>query len=249
MSDFEPLPVIDEPVRAAAQAASASIAAQVESILYATGEPAALSAIAAALDANVQDVESALAELSRGYAGRGVRLQRQANHVQLVTAPEFAERVQRFLGLEAANRLSAAAVETLAIIAYKQPITKPQIEMIRGVNCDGVMKTLELHNLIQELGRVETVGRPMRYGVSFEFWQHFGLGGIHDLPPIEHIDTLPAPEADTDAAPSLSTPSAEAPPVEAPPVEAMPTVTRTDSDESAMPQPVAGEPAAPSAAA
>jgi len=199
MNDPQSMPATAGPASPPAQAAPSSIAAQVESILYATGEPAAISAIAAALDAGVQDVEAALAELSDDYASRGVRLQRQANQVQLVTAPEFAERVQRFLGLEATNRLSAAAVETLAIVAYKQPITKPQIEMIRGVNCDGVMKTLELHNLIHELGRAETVGRPMRYGVSFEFWQHFGLGGIHDLLPIDHLDTLPAPESDADS--------------------------------------------------
>jgi segregation and condensation protein B len=168
-----------------------SLAAQVESILYAAGEPAAISAIAAALDVSLQDVESALDELSAHFQLRGIRLQRHGNEVQLVTAPENAERIQKFLGLEATNRLSSAALETLAIIAYKQPITKPQIEMIRGVNCDGVMKTLELHNLIKELGRAETVGHPMRYGVSFEFLQHFGLRGAHELPSIDKLDILP----------------------------------------------------------
>ena len=173
-----------------------TLAAQVESILYATGQPAAISAVAAAVEAGVQDVETALHELGASYANRGVRIQRQGNLVQLVTAPEHSERIQRFLGLEASNRLSSAAVETLAIIAYKQPVTKPQIEMIRGVNCDGVMKTLELHNLIQELGRADTVGRPMRYGVSFEFLQHFGLSGVHELPPVENLGTLPAQESE-----------------------------------------------------
>ncbi len=175
---------------------AAPLAAQIESILYATGEPASVSAIAAALEISVQDVETALADLNAACASRGVRVQRQGNLVQLVTAPEFAERVQRFLGLEANNRLSSAAVETLAIIAYKQPVTKPQIEMIRGVNCDGVMKTLEMHNLIQELGRVDTVGRPMRYGVTFEFLQHFGLSGVHELPPVDNLNTLPAQESE-----------------------------------------------------
>jgi segregation and condensation protein B len=171
-----------------------TLSAQVESILYAAGEPASISAIATALDVSSQDVETALDELSTQCHGRGVRLQRHGNEVQLVTAPEVAERIQKFLGLEATNRLSTAALETLAIIAYKQPITKPQIEMIRGVNCDGVMKTLEMHNLIKELGRAETVGHPIRYGVSFEFLQYFGLRGIHDLPPIERLDVLPVSE-------------------------------------------------------
>lgn len=169
-----------------------ALPALVESILYAAAEPASISSLAAALDASVQDIETALAELAGQYVGRGVRLQRQGNQVQLVTAPEAAERVRKFLGLESLNRLSSAAIETLAIIAYRQPITRPQIEMIRGVNCDGVMKTLEQHNLIQELGRAETVGRPMRYGVSFEFLQHFGLTGVHELPPLENLDVLPA---------------------------------------------------------
>ena len=127
-----------------------------------------------------------------------MRLQRQGNKVQLVTAPEAAERIQRFLGLESTNRLSTAALETLAIIAYRQPITKPQIEMLRGVNCDGVMATLEARNLVQELGRADTVGHPMRYGVSFEFLQYFGLKGTHELPAVEHLETLAA--ADTPAA-------------------------------------------------
>ncbi len=172
-----------------------ALVAQVESILYAAGEPASISAIATALETSTQDIELALEELSRQCQQRGVRVQRHGNEAQLVTAPEAAERVQKFLGLEATNRLSAAALETLAIIAYKQPITKPQIEMIRGVNCDGVMKTLELHNLIKELGRAETVGHPMRYGITFEFLQHFGLRDVHELPPMDKLDVLPAGES------------------------------------------------------
>lgn len=171
---------------------SLSLPAQVESILYAAGEPAAITAIATALDVSAQDIELALEELASGFASRGVRIQRLGNRVQLVTAPETAERVQRFLGLESANRLSTAALETLAIISYRQPVTKPQIEMLRGVNCDGVMATLEARNLIQELGRADTVGHPMRYGVSFDFLQYFGLKGTHELPPVENLETLPA---------------------------------------------------------
>jgi segregation and condensation protein B len=181
-----------------AQKIPPALVTQVESILYAASEPASLSAIATALETSTQDVELALEELSRQCQSRGVRVQRHGNEAQLVTAPEAAERIQKFLGLEATNRLSTAALETLAIIAYKQPITKPQIEMIRGVNCDGVMKTLEMHNLVRELGRAETVGHPMRYGISFEFLQHFGLRDVHELPPIDKLNVLPSIE-DADA--------------------------------------------------
>lgn len=163
----------------------------VEAILYAAKEPAAVGAIALTLDIAVQDVETALHDLNVTFEQRGVRLQRHGNRVQLVTAPEAAEIVQKFLGLEENTRLSSAALETLAIVAYNQPVTKPQIEMIRGVNCDGVMTTLEARNLVQELGRADSVGHPMRYGVSFEFLRHFGLKGVHELPPIENLDVLP----------------------------------------------------------
>jgi segregation and condensation protein B len=171
-----------------------ALTAKIESILYAAREPAAISAIAAALDMPAQEVEAALHELNVVFEGRGVRLQRNGNRVQLVTAPENAEAVQKFLGLEETTRLSSAAMETLAIIAYNQPMTKPQIEMIRGVNCDGVMATLEARNLVVELGRADTVGHPMRYGVSFDFLRHFGLKGVHELPPVESLDVLPKAE-------------------------------------------------------
>jgi segregation and condensation protein B len=187
----------DAPLQATAAAEAGespvalSLAAQLESLLYAAGEPAALSALAAALDATPGEIEAALEELSAQYQARGIRLQRLGNRVRLVTAPEMAERIQKFLGLEEVNRLSQAALETLAIIAYNQPITKPQLEMIRGVNCDGVINTLVARNLVQELGRADTVGHPMRYGVSFDFLGYFGLRGVHELPPVEKLDALP----------------------------------------------------------
>jgi len=190
-------PLSDAPPQTAAGAdageasVALSLAAQLESLLYAAGEPVALSALAAALDATPGEVEAALEELAAQYQVRGIRLQRLGNRVRLATAPEMAERIQKFLGLEESNRLSQAALETLAIIAYNQPITKPQLEMIRGVNCDGVIHTLVARNLVQELGRADTVGHPMRYGVSFDFLSYFGLRGVHELPPVEKLDALP----------------------------------------------------------
>lgn len=181
-----------------------SLAAQLESLLFAISEPATLNALAAALDATPGEIEAALEALSAQYQARGIRLQRLGNRVRLVTAPEMAERIQKFLGLEEVNRLSPAALETLAIIAYNQPITKPQLETIRGVNCDGVIGTLLARNLIQELGRADTVGHPMRYGVSFDFLGYFGLRGVHELPPVERLDVLPIQRAPAEGVNALS---------------------------------------------
>ena len=192
----------DSPVLTNDAPPALSLAAQVEALLFASGEPATVNALATALGATLNEIEAALEALADHYQSRGIRLQRLGNRVRLVTAPELAERIQRFLGLEESTRLSPAALETLAIIAYNQPITKPQIEMIRGVNCDGVINTLLARNLIQELGRAETVGHPMRYGVSFDFLSHFGLRGVHELPPVENLDQLPTaaqPPAEGDA--------------------------------------------------
>ena len=114
-----------------------------------------------------------------------MRLQRSGNRVQLVTAPELAPSVERFLGLEARARLSRAALETLAIIAYRQPITRPKIESIRGVGSDSVLRTLLSVGLIEEVGRAPTVGRPILYSTTFEFLQHFGLRSLEELPALD----------------------------------------------------------------
>jgi segregation and condensation protein B len=210
-----------------------SLPAQVEALLYASKEPATINSIATALEATTREVEDAVEQLTEQYQWRGIRVQRQGNKLQLVTAPEVAERLQKFLGLEEINRLSAAALETLAIIAYNQPMTKPQIEMIRGVNCDGVMNTLEARNLIVELGRADTVGHPMRYGVSFEFLQYFGLKSTHELPPVTNLDTLPKPteekSASADEASATDGPKAVD---AAAPVAAVVDQTRADDDDA-----------------
>ncbi len=207
METREPIAVEASPVTEAdalETPAQLSLAAQIESLLYAAGEPATLNALAAALDATPGEIEAALEELAAQYQARGIRLQRLGNRVRLVTAPEMGERIQKFLGLEEVNRLSQAALETLAIIAYNQPITKPQLEAIRGVNCDGVINTLLARSLVQELGRADTVGHPMRYGVSFDFLSYFGLRGVHELPPVDKLDTLPIPRATQEAADGLA---------------------------------------------
>ena len=102
----------------------------------------------------------------------------------MTTAPEMAEIVERFLGLEATSRLSRAALETLAIVAYQQPVTRPYIEGVRGVSSDGVMKSLLSKGLVQEVGRAEGPGRPILYGTAPDFLQHFGLNSLTELPPL-----------------------------------------------------------------
>ena len=157
----------------------------VESLLFVAEGPVTVAALARALETPEEHVEELLNELKLEYAGRGMRLQRVRDKVQLVSAPEAATAIQKFLGIDGTGHLSAAALETLAIIAYRQPVTRPAIEAVRGVNCDGVIHSLLARGLIQELGRQETAGRPILYGTTFEFLQNFGLRDVQDLPPLQ----------------------------------------------------------------
>jgi segregation and condensation protein B len=157
--------------------------------------------LAEALQVTPGQVEHALDDLETTYAERGLRLQRAGSRVQLITAPEMAPSIERFLGLEVRTRLSRAAVETLAIIAYRQPITRPEIEAIRGVGSDSVLRTLVSLGLIDEVGRAPTVGHPILYGTTFEFLQHFGLRSLEEMPPLEEVPI----EAESDAAETQET--------------------------------------------
>jgi segregation and condensation protein B len=161
-----------------------SLAAKIEAMLFVSAEPVPVAQLSQALDVNSSVVERGLRELDEALVGRGLRLQRNAGRVQLTTAPELASLVELFLGLEATTHLSRAALETLAIIAYQQPCTRPQVDSIRGVNSDGMMKSLLSKGLIQESGRTEGPGRPILYSTTPEFLQHFGLSSIIELPPL-----------------------------------------------------------------
>ena len=177
--------------------------ALVESLLFVADEPVTVARLDQALEVNADAVEAALHELSADGANRGVRLQRKGDRVQLATRPEAAAHIERFLGLETSARLSQAALETLAIIAYRQPCTRAQIEAVRGVNCDSVLKNLLTKGLIEEIGRLETVGHPIQYSTTFAFLQHFGLKSLDDLPPLEPAQTpiLAEPDKATTAPP------------------------------------------------
>ena len=164
----------------------------VEAFILVSDGPVSVEILAQALELDSAAIEHALAQLEQDYGTRGIRLQRMRERVQFVSAPEVSEQVQKFLGLDTAPRLSPAALETLAIVAYRQPITRPQIEGIRGVNCDGVIHTLLARTLVEPVGELETVGHPTLYGTTFEFLQYFGLTALDQLPalPEEMIPVL-----------------------------------------------------------
>jgi segregation and condensation protein B len=166
------------------------LTARVESLLFVADAPVSVGRLAEALEVSLGRVERALTQLDAACTGRGLRLQWDGNRVQLVTAPESAQIVERFLGLETRIRFSQPALEALAIITYRQPITRPGIEAIRGVSSGSVLRTLLRAGLIEETGRAPTVGHPILYGTTFEFLQRFGLGSLRDLPQLD----LPAEE-------------------------------------------------------
>ena len=157
----------------------------VEAILFVAGESITASQIASAVDKPVSMVNAALASLGEKYKTGGLALQFNRGKVQLTSSPNHAEVVERFLGLDSSAKLSRAAIEALTIISYRQPVTRPQVDAIRGVNSDGVIRTLLNKGLIEEVGRAEGPGRPVLYATSLEFLQHFGLTSIDELPPFE----------------------------------------------------------------
>jgi segregation and condensation protein B len=166
---------------------SLPLVAQIEAVLFVADRPVTVGELCKLLQVPPDALEDALAELAEGYRGRGLCLQRHGDALQLVSHPRAAPAVQRFLGLELSTRLSPAALETLAIVAYRQPVTRSQIEAIRGVNADHAIAGLVSRGLVEEVGRLETVGRPILYGTTFEFLRAFGLNSLADLPSAEEF--------------------------------------------------------------
>jgi segregation and condensation protein B len=167
-----------------------SLPALLESLLFVAPEPVEPEQLARTLDAPLPAVEQGLAELAAFYKhnARGLRLQLHNGKVQLVTAPAAAAFIETFLNLDTSTRLSGPALETLAVIAYRQPVTRAQIEAVRGVDCAGVLRSLVQRGLVAETGRLETAGRPILYSVTERFMQHFGLVEMNDLPPLEETE-------------------------------------------------------------
>lgn len=166
--------------------APVKLEAALECLLFASGEPALITDLARALETDSITVEGALRSLqiSLQERGSGLQLLRIAGGWQLATRAEYAETVARLL-TRASGKLSRASMETLAIIAYRQPITAPEMEAIRGVSVGGVLKTLLDRRLIREAGRKMALGRPMLYETTPDFLHYFGIADLAQLPPIE----------------------------------------------------------------
>ena len=166
------------------QLTDTQLAAAIESVLFVSGRPLERSEIRKLLDIDETRLVVGLQLLEDGLLQqeRGIRLQRLGEQIQLVTAPENARYIAALLGLPMTAKLTSSALETLAVIAYRQPITRGQIEVVRGVNSDRALASLLQHGLVIEVGRAQTVGRPALFATTAEFLQLFGLTSLEQLP-------------------------------------------------------------------
>jgi len=164
------------------------LAAAFEAILFASNRPLKLRELQAATGSERRDAEAGLAALDRVLsAGRGVMLQRLGDEIQVVTSPAQAAYVRRALRPDVTGRLSPAAYETLAIVAYQQPVTRARVEELRGVGCETVLANLELRDLVAEVGRAPGPGQAKLYGTTMRFLQVLGLRSLDDLPVPEQL--------------------------------------------------------------
>ncbi len=156
----------------------------IEALLFVAGEPITINNIARTTEIQESEIRELMQELISEYRERnsGILIMEIAEGYQMLTNPEYGIWVKRFKNISHSNRLSQAALETLSIIAYKQPITKLEIDQLRGVNSDGAIKSLYEKRLIKIVGKKESPGRPFLYGTTREFLQYFGLKNLTDLP-------------------------------------------------------------------
>lgn len=180
-------PALPEPNGSAPE----DLAPALEAVCFALNRPVTLAEAGSILERPVRAVAAAADALALSLRGRGLMLQRHQEELQLVTRPEVAWAVQRALNPERPGRLSRAALETLAIVAYRQPLTRAAIEAIRGVNCEAVLDSLERRELVVEVGRQETPGHPRLFGTTLRFLQVVGLERIEDLPPLPEGTRMP----------------------------------------------------------
>ncbi|MBC8414087.1 MAG: SMC-Scp complex subunit ScpB [Nitrospira sp.] len=168
----------------------------IESILFMAGEPLSIDRMRNLIDVDKYNTERLLHELVSDYSTRhtGILIVEVAEGFHMVTNPACAPWVRKLLSTSVPKKLSQSSLETMAIIAYKQPIIKAEIEAIRGVNSDGVVKTLLERHLIKILGRREAPGRPLMYGTTMEFLQYFGLKNLTELPTLKEFAEVNIPE-------------------------------------------------------
>lgn len=168
---------------------SGTLSGRIEAILFVAGEPVRVEELAKALNVSVRAVDNELTKLRDEYDfhQRGFTLKRFGHQAQLATRALYAADVVHLLQPVQKQSLSQAAMETLAVVAYKQPVTRAEVEQVRGVKCDYSIQSLVNKELIVEVGRKETLGRPILYGTTENFLSHFGLSSLDDLPPMpEH---------------------------------------------------------------
>lgn len=157
----------------------------IESILLSAEKPVSIKELASISGFMMSEVQKTVLDLIEEYKDKGIRIIRKGEYVHLVSAPENAEVVAKYLNEELRADLSEQALETLAIITYKQPLTRIEIEEIRGVNCEQVLRNLLIRGLITEVDRKDTIGRPILYGTTMEFMQYFGLEDESQLPQMD----------------------------------------------------------------
>lgn len=169
----------------------ANVQGRIEAILFVAGEAVSVRQLAKALQLDVPVVRQALEQMRDDYDfhQRGFVIKEFGDNVQLATRPLYAEDVVRMLQPVQQQSLSQSAMETLAVVAYKQPVTRAEIEQIRGVKCDYSLQSLTNKGLIQEVGRKETIGRPILFGTTDEFLNHFGIRNLTELPPLPESET------------------------------------------------------------
>ena len=222
MTEIEPvgsgLADIAAPVDAETAPSGELTEAQLEALLFVAEKPLSRRDIAVLAGVLRETVDERLGDLEVSLAGRGIRLVLAGDRVELTTAPEAGALIARYVGADAV-KLSPASIETLAIVAYRQPVTKAAIERIRGVDSDYTVRSLVHRRLVVELGRAETPGRPILYGTGFEFLERFGLTSVEELPSLDLdiaarlIEGADATPAATDGDDSPATPApADTPP-------------------------------------
>jgi segregation and condensation protein B len=174
------------------------LSSALESLLMVAGRPLRESELISLLQTDERQLQAAISALSRACAqpGRGIRVQRLQDQVQLVSAPENARYVAELLGMPSQVKLTSAATETLAVVAFRQPVTRSQIEFIRGVNSDRALTSLLQYGLVLEVGRASSVGRPALFGTTADFLQQFGLPSLDALPLPGSLETATEAQAE-----------------------------------------------------
>ncbi len=193
MTDMERIP--EETVES-----GGTLSGRIEAILFVAGEAVRIEDLAKALDVSVRQIENEVTKLKDEYDfhQRGFTLKRFGHQVQLATRALYASDVVHLLQPVQKQSLTQAAMETLAVVAYKQPVTRAEVEQVRGVKCDYSLQSLMNKELIMEVGRKDTLGRPILYGTTENFLAHFGLTTLEDLPPMPEVPQEEKPVEDID---------------------------------------------------